>query len=176
MEQILKLLGRCKCKHVTQRAALSTVVSSIALSTVVSSIALRHIGGWPTTGSRQYNLNLGLQITFIHRTSTYISISKPRSSRNIALRPDDMLCLKSLSASGQFDGVLAVNGVLAPVEPLLHPLVVLPPRHLHLLPLFPPLRQALPFQHPDHLGHGRAVLLCGLGCAICIIISTSCRL
>lgn len=64
----------------------------------------------------------------------------------------------SLPAGGQFDRVLVVDGVLAPVEPLLHPLVVLPPRHLHLLPLLPPLRKALAFQHPDHLGHGRAVL------------------
>lgn len=64
----------------------------------------------------------------------------------------------SLPAGGQFDRVLVVDGVLAPVEPLLHPLVVLPPRHLHLLPLHPPLGEALAFQHPDHLGHGRAIL------------------
>jgi hypothetical protein len=64
----------------------------------------------------------------------------------------------SSPAGGQFDRVLVVDGVLAPVEALLHPLVVLPPRHLHLLPLLPPLGEALALQHPDHLGHGRAVL------------------
>jgi hypothetical protein len=136
---------------------------------LVSTIALKQTGDWPTPGIWQYNLNLGLQIIFMHRINTYKTKKLQKHSTSRAH------CLRSLSASRKFDGVLVVNGVLAPVEPLLHPLVVLPPHHLHLLPLFPPLRQALPFQHPDDLGHGRAVL--GVhSSAICIIISTSCPL
>uniref|UniRef100_A0A0E0P053 Uncharacterized protein n=1 Tax=Oryza rufipogon TaxID=4529 RepID=A0A0E0P053_ORYRU len=65
---------------------------------------------------------------------------------------------QSSSAGGELDGFLVEDGVLAPVEALLHPLVVLPPRHLHLLPLLPPLRESFPFQHPHHLRHGRPVL------------------